>query len=487
MPLNVALIASEIYPYAKTGGLADMVGAMARLLESPEVSVRLILPRYRQLRVSSFEATDISVEFPLGEGRCRAQLWRCKNFHRAAVYAIDIPEFFDRPGLYGEEGHDYADNAVRFIAFSRAALACLKALGQALDVVHVHDWQTALIPFYLKTHYAADPMLSHTRSILTVHNLSYQGLFPAGEFALTGLPQQFYDPRYLEFFGQCNFLKAGLVSADWISTVSPSYAAEIMTPAFGCGLDGLLKERATRLSGILNGIDTIEWDPTSDHLLTANFSSKELEGKQHCKLALQEKLQLSVDPQRPLFAMIARFVEQKGIDQVAALLPTLSATPAQWVFLGQGEKALEDRVKSLAARYPERVVAEFVFDEALAHQIEAGADFFLMPSRYEPCGLNQLYSLRYGTIPIVRAVGGLKDTVVDLRQHPDSGTGFVFSGSEIEGLAGSIHDALQLYRDTSLLERVRRRGMERDLSWKQSVNAYKQLYRHVLAAEVSKL
>jgi starch synthase len=392
---------------------------------------------------------------------------------------------FSRQGLYGEAGSDYPDNLERFAFFCRATMELLLAFAKVSrwtpDALHAHDWQAALSVVYLKSLYAKRPEFRKLGALLTVHNLGYQGLFPASAFPKTGLEPELFTPKTLEFYGQANLLKGGLVFADLLTTVSPTYSREIQTPEFGFGLDGVLRERQDRLSGVVNGIDAEAWNPATDSHLAAHYSSSDLAGKRRCKEALQRELSLPVRAV-PLLAVISRFTSQKGLDLVAAVLPELMRLDVQVALLGTGDPPLELQFQSFRMRYPDKIGVRIGFDDALAHAIEAGADLFLMPSRYEPCGLSQLYSLRYGTVPIVRKTGGLADTVMAYTPQTAAegrATGFSFTDATPEALLTTILLALRVYANQAEWASLVQAGMKTDVSWAQSADAYVKLYRRV--------
>jgi starch synthase len=476
---KVLFAASEAAPLVKTGGLGDVCGslpaALARLRQEPW----LVMPAYAgvkdqvgglspvaQLTVEGVEepVDVLRGEFPGSSVPC---------------LLVDIPRFYARPGhpYLGPDGKDWPDNAERFAAFARAvvALALDRAgLGWQPTVVHCHDWQTGLVPALLA--------LEDTRptTVFTLHNLAYQGLFPADTFQRLGLPPALWSPAALEFYRQVSFIKGGLVFSDWLSTVSPTYAREILTSNLGYGLEGLLGHRSDRLSGILNGIDTNAWNPATDAALAANYDEGHLEGKALDKQALQARMGLPQKPDVPLLAMIGRLVEQKGFDLMTGALGDLMHEDLQCVILGSGEAKYEQRIHEAAQAYPDRVAAHIGFDETLAHQIEAGADMFLMPSRFEPCGLNQMYSLRYATVPIVHRTGGLADTVADATPEAiadQTATGFVFEEARSDALLRSVQRAIELYRQPQLWRQLMVTGMRRDFSWEKSAWHYLMLYR----------
>lgn len=479
--MRVLFVSSEVAPFSKTGGLADVSGALPAALGRAGVSVRIVTPLYRCVRDGPWQlrpAGEVQVALRASAGE-RVAVWEgVLPGDDVAVWFVDHPGSFDRPGLYGESGRDYPDNLERFALFCRAVLEWARACGWVPDVVHCNDWQTALLPAYLRI--SSDPVWVPVGSLLTVHNLAYQGLFPADQYTLLGLPEELYNPRYFEFWGQVNLLKGGLVFADVLSTVSETYAREIQTPELGCGLDGVLRERAADLYGILNGVDYSVWDPRNDHYLPARYGPEDLSGKRVCKAALQQEMRLRTDTGVPLFGMVSRLVEQKGVDLVAACVDRFPAAGAQLVILGTGDPAYEEVLQQAGERHPGWVGVRIGFDERLAHWIEAGCDAFLMPSRYEPSGLNQLYSLRYGTVPVVRRTGGLADSVVDATPEAlarGEATGFVFEEYSSAAFWAAVERALAAYRDPGTWRRLVDAGMAADFSWDRAAGRYVELYR----------
>ena len=483
-PLNVLFVSPEAVPYAKTGGLADVAGALPREVALSGHDVRLVLPRYGAIDGAAHGLKEWGrLAVPTAAGVVSAVVEEGRLPESGVqVFTIGHDPFFARQGLYGEAGADYPDNLERFAFFCRAIMELLLAWARVsdwtCDVLHAHDWQSALSVVYLKSLYARRPELKQTGALFTVHNLGYQGLFPATVFSKTGLGPDLFTPKTLEFYGQANLLKGGLVLADLLTTVSPTYSREIQTPEFGAGLDGVLRERGDRLSGVVNGIDVRTWDPAGDPHLKARYSASDLAGKKQCKEALQQELALPVRDV-PLLAVISRFTPQKGLDLVAAVLPELMRLDVQVALLGTGDPPLELQFQSLRMRYPDKVGVRIGFDDALAHAIEAGADIFLMPSRYEPCGLSQLYSLRYGTVPIVRKTGGLADTVVAYTPRTAAegqATGFAFAESTPDALLTTILLALRVYANRGEWTGLMKTGMATDVSWAKSAEAYVTLY-----------
>lgn len=482
--MKVVMVAPEIVPFSKTGGLADVLDALPRVLAAKGIEVSVVTPYYREVREADrpVEPLGRAVTVPLG-GESRRAPVHVADHSGVKVYFLEDAEFFDRDELYGTGRGDYPDNAARFSFLARGALELVRALGPAPDVVHAHDWQAGLIPPLLKT--TLHDFFPHTRSVMTIHNLAYQGLFNAREWPLTGLSSSHFNWQELEFYGKINFLKGGIVFADAVTTVSPTYAREIQREEFGSGLDGVLRHRSARLYGILNGVDYQQWDPKDDRHLPSNFTSRSLEGKAKCKEALQKKCGLPKGKSIPLIGMISRLAEQKGLDLFLAAAERLTKDPVQIVVLGTGNPYYEEALRGLARRFPEHFSVTLGFDNAFAHEIEAGSDMFLMPSRFEPCGLNQIYSLRYGTIPLVRATGGLADTVADVTTESlrkGMATGFLFDEYSPDALYACIQRALSYYRDAAAWKKIVRAAMKQDFSWDRSAERYLELYRSLKSA-----
>ncbi|HEY2837772.1 MAG TPA: glycogen/starch synthase, partial [Pirellulales bacterium] len=416
--MKILLAASEAVPFAKTGGLADVVGALpaelVRLGHEPVV----FLPAYRQALGAGFPIarTDVTFQIPIGSKLVPGALLRTEfPGTKVPVYLVEQAEYFDREGLYSVGGHDYIDNCERFVFFCRAVLDAIRALDLKIDVLHAHDWQTALLPAYLKTEYRGVPGYEQIATLFTIHNLAFQGQFWHWDMLLTGLDWKYFNWHQMEFFGKLNLLKTGLVFSDALNTVSPRYAEEIQASPLGCGLEGVLQQRRDVLSGILNGVDYGVWNPATDKALPTQYDAgNALKGKAECKAELQAELGLPVDTRTPLVGFIGRLTDQKGMDLIASVMQEWANTSdAQWVVLGTGEPKYEQLLTTLAERHPLKIAARLKFSDPLAHRIEAGADIILMPSQFEPCGLTQLYSLKYGAVPVVRATGGLADTIVD--------------------------------------------------------------------------
>jgi starch synthase len=476
--MRILLASSEVYPYSKTGGLADMVGSLAKSLAHLGHHVGVVTPLYRGIRARfpQLERVDAALEFPLGAHTVRGEAWSLRPIEGLTVYFVDQPEFYERGDLYQNEGVDYADNAERFMFLSKAAALLALRLPWNPEVVHVHDWQTSPAALLLRHQRMLAGQGSTPGICLTIHNLAYQGLFPAAKYALMNLPGDYFTPNGLEFYGQLGCLKAGIVYADVITTVSPRYAREITTQESGCGLDGLLRQRNSSLVGILNGVDYEEWNTISDPYLKHPYSAVNLAGKLANKLELQKEFGLPANANVPLFGNIGRLAEQKGVELLLGALEEMLSTGLQFVAVGSGAPTFQRAYLELARRFPSQVAVHIGFDEGLSHRIEAGCDFFVMPSRFEPCGLNQMYGLRYATIPIVRTTGGLDDTVVDIRDDRERANGIKFVEYSGTALAKGIRKALALYAEPDLLNRYRRNAMAADFSWGRTVGEYLKVY-----------
>jgi starch synthase len=477
---SVLIIGSEAVPFAKTGGLGDVLGALPAALARLGWSVSLVLPRYRGVTAGSLiERLPVSV----GGYAREVGFYEAPLEAGARALLVDCPDLFDREGLYGVDNVDYPDNARRFAMLVRAALEFAGRPGVEPSVVHAHDWQAGLAPVYLRRLYASHPVLSAMPSVFTVHNLAYQGLFPPDWLPRLDLPWELLALERLEYWGRISFLKGGINDATVITTVSRQYASEIQTPEFGFGFDGILRRRATDLVGVLNGIDTNQWDPMRDPYLPVPFGPEDLSGKAAAKRDVLARYGLPVDGaamKRPLVGMISRMVDQKGLDLIESVMNELMALDATWVVLGTGEARYQTMWTSTAASRPDRVGAHIGFDESLAHAIEGGADMFLMPSRFEPCGLNQMYSLRYGTVPIVHGVGGLADTVRDYSPRSTASTGFVFREYTGAALLAAVGRALRIFPDRPRWRALQLAGMRRDHSWDRSAQEYVKIYKRAI-------
>lgn len=477
--MRVVMASSEAAPLAKTGGLADVVGALPGALRRLEIDTCLALPGFRgAIERAAARPTGAHVAAPISGRTVEAEVYEGALGDGTPVYLLHHPGYFDRETLYGPANGAYDDNAERFAFFSRAVLGLLDQIGPP-DILHCHDWQTALAPAFLRADPARYPRLDQLRSVLTVHNLGYQGSFWAADWHLLALDSGFFTPAFVEFWGSINYLKAGLVFADALTTVSPTYADEICTPEFGHGLDGVLRQRRRALRGIFNGVDYRQWSPEDDPHLARRYSAEDTNGKAACKAALQAEMRLPASAETPVIGLISRLASQKGIDLVLDAASLLASRQAQFVVLGTGEPALESGLRALAERDPARWAVRIGFDEALAHRIQAGADMILMPSRYEPCGLNQIYALRYGTIPVVRATGGLQDTVDEFDRQARTGTGFKFGPYDVAALMGAIDRALATHGDRTAWMALMANSMRADYSWTRSAREYGALYREL--------
>ena len=467
------MVASEAAPVAKTGGLADVVGALPEALRPLGDDVAVVIPRYGSIDLKAAWRVYDHMVVHLGTTRYDTSIYQ----HDAPfpLYVVDCPPLYDRKGLYGESGVDYPDNHIRFAVLARAALGIARSIFKT-EIFHCHDWQAGLIPAYLRTLYASDPTFLGVKTLFTIHNLGYQGLFETTALPEIGLDPAAFRPDGMEFFGRVSFIKGGISYADALSTVSPKYALEIQTSEYGFGLDGALRARSGVLSGILNGVDYSEWNPEHDPLIPANYSATDLSGKRTCKQALISEFGLPADAMdRPVLGIVSRFTRQKGMDILADAAGAIIAEDAYIVGLGTGEPEFEDFFRRMAADHPGRIAVRIGFDNALAHRIEAGSDMFLMPSRYEPCGLNQIYSLRYGTVPVVRATGGLDDTI-------DESTGFKFTYYSGQALEDAARAAIRAFENRESWQAMMRRGIQQDFSWKNSATAYSRLYRRLLGS-----
>lgn len=484
---TVLFAAGEAFPFAKTGGLGDVVGALPKALAERGARPVVFLPAYREIRRCGLPIVDVGVEFtvPIGGKQVAGGLLRGKlPDSNIDVYFVRQDDYYDRPGIYGEKNVAYADNCERYVFLCRAVMESIRLLGLEIDVLHAHDWHAGLLPALHKIEYRDRPSYERITNVFTVHNLQYQGEFWHWDMLLTGLDWRYFNWRQMEAFGKLNLLKTGLAFADAISTVSHTYALEFQTPDFGYGLDGMLRYRSDVLGGIVNGIDDTIWNPTTDVLLPKNYSSATVaEGKAASKEAVQKQTGLVRDAAAPLAAFIGRLVEQKGVDLILEVLDEwIVDSDMQWAFLaGDGEPALLQKVERAAAAHPDRVAVVKGYSEPMAHLLTAGADILLMPSRFEPCGLNQLYALKYGTVPVVHAVGGLADTVVNTSAATladGTATGFTFGDGGAHRLGESLALACELYRGRpEVWAALRRNGMEQDWSWSRSADEYLELYR----------
>jgi starch synthase len=464
------MVGSEAAPFAKTGGLSDVLGSLPGALREIGIEISVLLPYYAQARSFPIRRIWDDLRVRLGPRTYSCSVMRSEQDE--AFLFLDCAELYDRPGIYSDQSGDFPDNHLRFGLLARSVFQVIRHIFHA-GIIHCHDWQAGLVPLYLNLS-AGDPTFSGIRTLTTIHNLGYQGLFPPSVLPELGLPLSVFQPEGLEFYGNVNFLKAGLTYSNALSTVSRKYAEEIQSPEYGFGLDGLLRRRRDVLHGILNGVDYHRWNPETDPMIPANYSDRDLTGKRICKLELLKEFGLPetlID--QPLIGIVSRFTGQKGADLIAHLPGDIFQQDACLVVLGNGEPFYEEMFRGLAAAHPGRIAVSIGFSEALAHRIEAGSDMFLMPSRYEPCGLNQIYSLKYGTVPVVRATGGLDDTV-------DAQNGFKFGEYSSFALAGALHEAIAVYRNRPSWLKLMRDGMQRDHSWQASAREYAKLYDSLL-------
>jgi len=480
--MHIVFVASEAAPLAKTGGLADVVGSLPHALKRFGHDVTVIMPYYRR----HIRASGVRIR-PLKQS---VSIWvdgmdRIAPLHEAKVAGlrfilVEQDDFYDRKSLYGPSGGAYNDNLLRYIFFNRVALEAACLLKHPVDIFHCHDWQTGFIPLLLQTQYQHQPRIANARCVFTIHNLAYQGIFPSFWLHRLGLPAEFFHPGGFEFYGQINCMKAGIFAADRITTVSQTYAGEILTPEYGCHLESFLSEHAGKLSGIVNGLDVENWNPATDTAIAAKYAPGNMQGKRHCKIYLQKKLGLTCNAEAPLLTIISRLAEQKGVDLLLDCAPAWLEQGYQLAVLGSGEPAYEAMLKRLARERPEQMHFYAGFNEELARQIYAGGDIFLMPSRFEPCGLGQLMSMRYGNVPVVRATGGLKDTVTNHAISKSKSTGFGFEQAKPAIFHAAVDFAVETWRKPAVWQRIVGRAMRRDSSWDASAGSYVKLYEAIV-------
>ncbi|HEV7966939.1 MAG TPA: glycogen synthase GlgA [Candidatus Acidoferrales bacterium] len=473
--MKILMVASEGLPFSKTGGLADVIEALPKSLVALGHEVSVLLPRYRNTRAVPVPVPTLTI--PMGDGLRFPRIEEGGTRHGVDYYFVDDPEYFDREQLYGVAGKDYPDNAERFAEFCGAAIEFCKHVWMP-DVIHCHDWQSGLVPVLLRTRYALDEALREVRVVFTIHNMGYHGAFPRDTMKKIGLPEGLFDIDALEFYGRVNFLKGALIFSDYLTTVSPKYAEEIQTTEYGHGLDGVVRKRADRLIGILNGVDYAVWSPERDKVIASRYSPKDMSGKLACKENLLEVFGMPRETaSKPVMGIVSRFAGQKGFDLIEQVAADWMAEDLAVVALGVGEPKYEKLLRELAKAYPAKFSVKVAYDNILAHKVEAGADMFLMPSRYEPCGLNQIYSLKYGTVPVVRATGGLDDTIEAFDPATGRGTGFKFQAYDGPSLLGAIHEALSIFRnEPAAWRRIQLNGMAKDFSWQVSALEYAKLY-----------
>jgi starch synthase len=488
--MHIYYMSSEVVPFSKTGGLADVAGMLPNEIARLGHQATVITPYYRATKKLEPKPKLVAEgHVPVGPAQETWSLYHSAAKGPAKVYFIGCDKYFDRDGLYGTAQGDYEDSCSRFVFFSRACIAAAQALKEPIDIWHCHDWQTALVPPYLKFLFAGQPFCENARTVFTIHNLAYQGVFWHWDWPLLNLPWQHFNWRELEFHGKMNLLKGALVHANILTTVSPTYAKEVQTPAFGCGLEGVLQARKDSLVGIVNGIDVLAWDPRKDALLPATYDAQDLSGKKVCKTVLRRHFNLP-DDNTVVLGMIGRLFEQKGFDLVAQQIEDMLKRNIQLVVLGTGREEFHKLLQRMQQLNPQRIAVAFAFDNSLAHLIEAGSDIFLMPSRYEPCGMNQLYSLKYGTPPIVHSVGGLADTVTHATPETlanGTATGFCFQDYSPRALLACIDRALRMFeKEPENWKKLQLTGMSQDWSWSNSAKQYIAIYERVLAGGAAK-
>jgi len=488
--LTVLLVSPEVVPFAKTGGLADVAGALPLALKGLVNEVRVVLPLYLEVRKKNLPLTPVAQDISVMVGRYRrgGTAYQTDLNKTITVYLLENDTYYDRDKLYGTSKGDYHDNTERFTFFCKGALDLCRKINFRPDIIHCHDWQTALIPAYLRTICRDDPFFARTATVFTIHNIGYQGLFEKDAMEITGLPPDTFTMNGVEFYGKVNFLKAGIVYSEVINTVSKKYSEEIQTPEFGFGLDGILRYRSQDLFGILNGVDYDEWNPESDRFIAEKYRLKNLAGKRACKLDLMREFKISDKfSNYPFVGVISRLADQKGFDLLAKIINDIMKLNLVFVLLGTGDQNYQDLFNRISREFPDRTGIRIGFDNALAHKIEAGCDMFLMPSRYEPCGLNQMYSLKYGTIPIVRATGGLDDTIKNFDPKTGKGNGFKFTSYASQDLFAKIREAVAVYADQNAWMQVTRNAMSADFSWGASAKQYRELYAKALLKRQGKI
>lgn len=485
--MEIVFVSPEVVPYSKVGGLGDVVGALPKALRALGHKVTVLSLLYGSIDTgANVLARRLSkLKVPLRGETVAVEQYEARLPSGVNVCLLAGPGVTDRPGVYGENGVSYPDNHLRFAMLCRAAVEWIRAQPRTPDVVHAHDWPTALVPVFLKLAAAEDPKLANIRSVLTLHNVAHQGLFPIGTLLDVGLPAHFASLDEMEFFGEVSWLKGGIKHADKITTVSPGYAKEILTHEGGARMDGVLRTRGESLIGILNGVDPAVWNPATDPHIASRYDAEETSAKARCKAELQEKLKLPLRPEVPLLGMVSRLDSQKGIDLLLSAAATLLRQDVQVVVQGSGDAGLMEQLAALSARMPDKFAWRGEYDDALAHKIYAGSDFFMVPSRFEPCGLTQMYAMRYGSVPVVRATGGLRDTVVDCDSDLATGTGFMFGEDDPDAFYGALARAISAYGRRDAFAKLVRRVMRTDWSWDRSARRYQQVYQSMFASDES--
>jgi len=474
--MRILIAAPEAVPYVKTGGLADVTGALLKEFRKRNTKASLILPLYSSIRKNfRLYRTNRSVRIEMGGFILTGNIWVSEKSSAPKSYFIECDELYGRPELYGTSDGDYADNAMRFIFFSKAVLETCIALNVRPDVIHCNDWQTAMIPLYLKTLYKDNVYLKKTATLYTLHNLGYQGIFQAADMVYTDLGREYFVPEKIEFYGRLNFMKAGLLYSDLLNTVSETYAKEILEKENGFGLDGVLRKRQADLFGVVNGVDYDEWDPSKDSLIPAKYDRNDMKGKAKCRRILLQKTGLD-NKKTPLLGIVSRLSSQKGLDLLYDSLEELVTMGVNLIIIGKGDEHYQNLFAKAAEKYKGKIFVKIGFDESLAHLIYAGCDFFLMPSRYEPCGLGQLIAMRYGTVPIARKTGGLADTIKDYNHISSTGTGFLFSDFTPSAFQDAVKRALCVYADDRKMKKLVFDSMDADFSWGRSAGRYFELY-----------
>lgn len=481
--LNILIAAGEVAPFAKTGGLADVAGALPAELEKLGHNVRVALPYYKMVKKGNFPITDTGLKLTvqISDRTASADIHKAVIGNNVTVYFIKNDSYYDRDDLYRTKEGDYLDNAERFIFFSKAILALAQAVKFKPDIIHLNDWQTGLVPILLKWTEKNNDFFKDTRTVFTIHNLAYQGLFWHLDMHLTNLPWDIFTPQGIEFYGKINLMKAGIIGADIITTVSKKYCDEIRTQEYGCGLDGVLLSRKDSLYGILNGVDYNDWSPEKDRFIAKNYSPETLQYKVVCRHDMLSHYKLRLNDDVPVIGVISRLADQKGFDLIAETIDEIIGMGFAFILLGTGDPHYHDLFENVAKKYPKYAGVILGFNNALAHKIEAGCDFFLMPSRFEPCGLNQIYSLKYGTVPIVRATGGLDDTIINFNPDTGEGNGFKFHKYTAVGMIDKLREAMAVYKDKCLLTKVMENGMKCDFSWEKSAHEYVRIYNIALS------
>ncbi len=481
--LKILFTSSEVVPFAKTGGLADVSGVLPRAIKAEGHDVRVVMPKYKVVDNRKFGLRNLtkSLAIPVGNETAVVSILEGELERGIPVYFIDYEPYFAREELYGTPEGAYEDNAERFILFSRALLEAVKAIGFQPDVIHCNDWQTGLIPVYLKTLYKNDPFFKRTATVMTIHNIAYQGTFPGKALDLAGLSEAEFTPDRLEFYGQVNFLKGGMVYADVLNTVSVTYSKEIQSsPEFGYGLEGVLAHRSRDLYGILNGIDYDEWNPAKDRFIAVNYTLGEIDKKRECKKALLKENNLPVNLERPLAGIVSRLARQKGLDIIGEAIEEIMGLDLYFILLGTGEEEYHKLFSRIGKKYPGKAAIHITFDNGLAHRIYAGCDLFLMPSRYEPCGLGQLISLAYGTASIVNPTGGLADTIEEFEPDTGRGNGFLLGEFSVAGLVDALKKAVTVYRNKEAWQKLVNNMMQANFSWAASMKEYVKLYQKAI-------